>query len=41
LVAWTRGNISARVPGEELLVIKASGIPYLQLTVEDSVVCNR
>ena len=23
LVAWTSGNLSARVPGEELMVIKA------------------
>ena len=31
LVTWTSGNLSARVPGEELMVIKASGIPYPEL----------
>jgi L-ribulose-5-phosphate 4-epimerase len=28
LVAWTSGNLSARVPGEELMVIKASGVLF-------------
>ena len=28
LVAWTSGNISARVPDEDLMVIKASGVSY-------------
>jgi L-ribulose-5-phosphate 4-epimerase len=40
LVAWTSGNLSARVPGEELMVIKASGIPYEELTPEAVVVCD-
>jgi L-ribulose-5-phosphate 4-epimerase len=40
LVAWTSGNLSARVPGEELMVIKASGIPYEELTPEAIVVCD-
>jgi L-ribulose-5-phosphate 4-epimerase len=40
LVAWTSGNVSARVPGEELMVIKASGVPYAQLTAEAIVVCD-
>ena len=40
LVAWTAGNVSARVPGEELMVIKASGIPYDELTPEAIVVCD-
>jgi L-ribulose-5-phosphate 4-epimerase len=40
LVAWTSGNLSARVPGEELMVIKASGIPYEQLTPAAMVVCD-
>jgi L-ribulose-5-phosphate 4-epimerase len=40
LVAWTAGNLSARVPGEELMVIKASGIPYDELTPESIVVCD-
>ena len=40
LVAWTSGNLSARVPGEELMVIKASGVPYDDLTPEAIVVCD-
>lgn len=32
LVVWTAGNISARVPGHELLVIKPSGVSYDDLT---------
>jgi L-ribulose-5-phosphate 4-epimerase len=40
LVAWTSGNLSARVPGEELMVIKASGIPYEQLTPAAIVLCD-
>jgi L-ribulose-5-phosphate 4-epimerase len=40
LVAWTSGNLSARVPGEELMVIKASGVPYDDLTPDAIVVCD-
>ena len=40
LVTWTSGNLSARVPGEELMVIKASGIPYPELTPDAMVVCD-
>jgi L-ribulose-5-phosphate 4-epimerase len=40
LVAWTSGNLSARVPGEELMVIKASGIPYAELEPDSIVVCD-
>jgi L-ribulose-5-phosphate 4-epimerase len=40
LVAWTSGNLSARVPGEELMVIKASGVSYAELTPEAIVVCD-
>ena len=40
LVAWTSGNLSARVPGEELMVIKPSGLPYDELTPESMVVCD-
>ena len=40
LVAWTSGNLSARVRGEELMVIKASGVPYEELTPEAMVVCD-
>jgi L-ribulose-5-phosphate 4-epimerase len=40
LVVWTSGNVSARVPGEDLMVIKASGVPYEDLTPEAIVVCD-
>ncbi|QNE21962.1 L-ribulose-5-phosphate 4-epimerase [Kribbella qitaiheensis] len=40
LVAWTAGNISGRVPGEGLFVIKPSGISYDDLTPESIVVCD-
>jgi L-ribulose-5-phosphate 4-epimerase len=40
LVVWTSGNISARVPDEALMVIKASGVPYAELTPEAMVVCD-
>jgi L-ribulose-5-phosphate 4-epimerase len=40
LVVWTSGNLSARVPGVELMVIKASGIPYDELTPAAIVVCD-
>jgi len=43
LVAWTSGNVSARVRGEggdDLMVIKPSGISYDDLTPESMVVCD-
>jgi L-ribulose-5-phosphate 4-epimerase len=40
LVAWTSGNVSARVPDEELMVIKASGVEYAELGPEAMVVCD-
>jgi L-ribulose-5-phosphate 4-epimerase len=40
LVVWTAGNVSARVPGHELLVIKPSGVTYDELTPENMVVCD-
>ena len=40
LVAWTSGNLSARVPGEDLMVIKPSGLGYGELTPESMVVCD-
>ena len=40
LVVWTAGNISARVPGADLLVIKPSGVPYDELTPSNMVVCD-
>jgi L-ribulose-5-phosphate 4-epimerase len=40
LVSWTAGNISARVPGEDLMVIKPSGISYDDLTADTMVVTD-
>jgi L-ribulose-5-phosphate 4-epimerase len=40
LVVWTAGNVSARVPGADLLVIKPSGVSYDELTPENMVVCD-
>ena len=40
LVAWTSGNVSARVPGADLMVIKPSGVFYDDLTPESMVVCD-
>ena len=39
-MVWTAGNVSARVPGADLLVIKPSGVPYDDLTPENMVVCD-
>jgi len=40
LVAWTSGNISARVAGSELFVIKPSGVSYDELSAESMVVVD-
>jgi L-ribulose-5-phosphate 4-epimerase len=40
LVAWTAGNVSARVPGQDLIVIKPSGLSYDELTAESMVVVD-
>jgi L-ribulose-5-phosphate 4-epimerase len=40
LVAWTAGNVSARVPGEELMVIKPSGVSYDELTAANMILCD-
>ena len=40
LVVWTAGNVSARVPSRDLLVIKPSGISYDDLTPEQMVVTD-
>jgi L-ribulose-5-phosphate 4-epimerase len=40
LVAWTSGNISARVPDHDLIVIKPSGLSYDELTPESMVVVD-
>jgi L-ribulose-5-phosphate 4-epimerase len=40
LVVWTAGNVSARVPGSDLFVIKPSGVDYDRLTPEAMIVCD-
>ena len=40
LVVWTAGNVSARVPGADLFVIKPSGVDYDRLTPEAMIVCD-
>ena len=40
LVVWTAGNVSARVPGRDLMVIKPSGVSYDDLTPGSMVVCD-
>ena len=40
LVAWTAGNVSGRLPGEDVMVIKPSGVGYDDLTPESMVVCS-
>ncbi|AGL18449.1 L-ribulose-5-phosphate 4-epimerase [Actinoplanes sp. N902-109] len=40
LVVWTAGNVSARVPGEDLLVIKPSGVRYEDISPDNMVVTD-
>lgn len=40
LVVWTAGNVSERVPGTDLFVIKPSGVMYENLTAAAMVVCD-
>ncbi|WP_144672293.1 L-ribulose-5-phosphate 4-epimerase [Arthrobacter sp. U41] len=40
LVVWTAGNVSARVPGYDLMVIKPSGVSYAELSPELMVVTD-
>lgn len=40
LVVWTGGNISGRVPGADLFVIKPSGVDYDDLAPENMIVCT-
>ncbi|MFF0428284.1 class II aldolase/adducin family protein [Streptomyces sp. NPDC004520] len=37
-VGWTAGDVSARVPGEDLLVIKPNGVSYDELTPRNMIV---
>ena len=40
LVVWTGGNVSGRVPGVDLFVIKPSGVPYDALEAADMILCD-
>jgi len=40
LVIWTGGNISGRVPGADLFVIKPSGVSYDDLAPENMILCD-
>jgi L-ribulose-5-phosphate 4-epimerase len=40
LVVWTGGNVSGRVPGTDLFVIKPSGVDYDDLTPESMILCD-
>jgi len=40
LVVWTAGNVSARVPGADLMVIKPSGVSYDDLRPDNMIVCD-
>lgn len=39
-MVWTAGNVSERVPGTDLFVIKASGVPYEGMEAAHMVVCD-
>ena len=40
LVVWTAGNVSERVPGADLFVIKPSGVRYSELSPDNMTVCT-
>ena len=40
LVSWTAGNVSARVPDRDLMVIKPSGVSYDELSEQNMVVTD-
>jgi L-ribulose-5-phosphate 4-epimerase len=40
LVVWTAGNVSARVPGRDMIVMKPSGVTYDELNPESLVVVD-
>jgi L-ribulose-5-phosphate 4-epimerase len=40
LVVWTGGNISGRVPGADLFVIKPSGVSYDELAPDNMILCD-
>ncbi|WP_233201663.1 L-ribulose-5-phosphate 4-epimerase [Cryobacterium sp. Y11] len=40
LVVWTGGNVSGRVPGADLFLIKPSGVSYDDLAPENMILCR-
>jgi len=40
LVVWTGGNVSGRVPGADLFVIKPSGVSHNDLAPENMILCD-
>lgn len=40
LVVWTAGNVSGRVPGADLFVIKPSGVSYDELGPDNQILCD-
>ena len=40
LIVWTGGNVSGRVPGADLFVIKPSGVGYDDLAPENMILCD-
>ena len=40
LIIWTGGNVSGRVAGADLFVIKPSGVSYDDLTPENMILCD-
>jgi L-ribulose-5-phosphate 4-epimerase len=40
LVAWTAGNVSGRIPGAELFIIKPSGVDYDEIAPDTMILCD-
>jgi L-ribulose-5-phosphate 4-epimerase len=40
LVAWTAGNVSGRVPGADLFIIKPSGVDYDEIAPDNMILCK-
>jgi L-ribulose-5-phosphate 4-epimerase len=40
LVVWTAGNVSARLPGADYMVIKPSGVSYADISASSLIVCD-
>jgi L-ribulose-5-phosphate 4-epimerase len=40
LIIWTGGNVSGRVPGADLFVIKPSGVSYDDLAPDNMILCD-